>query len=67
MDKFYKSLIDSLDDLMIAMVKQKKLGLDPEVNNALKKVTKTRNDFKRAMNLRLLTQKKQNERPTTKS
>ena len=66
MDRHYQALIDALDDLMIAMCKQKKLGLDPEINNALKQVTKTRRDYKRALNLRLLTQKKLNERQRTK-
>ena len=62
MDKFYQSLIDALDDLMIAMCKNKKLGLDPEINEALKKVTHTRRAYKKALNLRLLTQKKLNEK-----
>ena len=61
MDRHYQALIDALDDLMIAMCKQKKLGLDPEINNALKQVTKTRNDYKRAYNLRLSTQKQLKE------
>jgi len=61
-DKFYQSLIDALDDLMIAMCKNKKLGLDPEINEALKKVTHTRRAYKKALNLRLLTQKKLNEK-----
>lgn len=62
MDRHYKALIDSLDLLMLAMCKQKHLGLDPEINEALKKVTHTRREYKRALNLRLLTQKKFNER-----
>ena len=62
MDKFYQNLIDSLDDLMISLCKQKHIGLDPEVNNALKKVTRTRRDYKRALNLRLLANKKSNDR-----
>lgn len=64
MDKYYQTLIDSLDLLMIAMSKQKKLSLDPEINNAIKKLTRERNAFKRAYNLRLLTQKQMNERAT---
>ena len=45
-----KVLIDSLDNLMIALSKQKHLGLDPEVNNALKDVTKARNKLKKEYN-----------------
>jgi hypothetical protein len=45
--KHYQKLLDNLDDLMIALNKQKHLGLDPEVINALKELTKSRNIFKR--------------------
>lgn len=64
MDMHYQTLINALDDLMIAMCKQKKLGLDPEINEALKKVTHARSRYKKALNLRILTQKKFNERAT---
>lgn len=64
MDQHYQALIDSLDLLMIAMCKQKQLGLDPAVNDALKKVTRVRTQYKKALNLRLLTQKKLNDRAT---
>jgi hypothetical protein len=62
MDKHYQTLIDSIDILMIAMSKQKKLGLDPEVNDAIKKLIHARRAYKKAFNLRLATQKKLNER-----
>lgn len=62
MDKYYQALIDSIDTMMIAMCKQKKLGLDPEINEAVKKLTRARREFKKAFNLRLLTQKKLNEK-----
>jgi hypothetical protein len=58
----YQSLIESIDDLMIALGKQKKLGLDADVLKALLTVTRARGDFKRALNLRMQTQKKLNER-----
>ncbi len=64
MDRHYQALIDALDILMINMSKQKKLGLDPEVNEAIKKITHIRRAYKKALNLRLLTQKKINERAT---
>ena len=45
--KFYKKVLDGLDDLMIALSKQKHLGLDAEVVKALKSLTVARNAFKR--------------------
>lgn len=64
MDKHYQALIHSIDDLMIAMSKQKQLGLDPEVNNAIKKLTRARREYKKAFNLRLSVQKKNEVRLT---
>lgn len=64
MDKHYQKLIDSIDILMMAMCKQRNLGLDPEINDALKKVTHARYAYKKAFNLHLLTKKKLNERAT---
>ncbi len=43
----YKKLLDQLDELMIALKKQKSLGLDAEVMVALKNLTRSRNAFKR--------------------
>ncbi len=47
MDAHYKKLLDQLDNLMIALTKQKGLGLDTEVVVALKDLTRARNAFKR--------------------
>lgn len=47
MEKTCKKVLDQLDDLMIALTKQKKLGLDPAVIIALKNLTRTRNSLKR--------------------
>lgn len=61
MDKHYQALIDGIDNLMIAMCKQRNLGLDPEINEAIKKLTRSRREFKKALNLRLLTKNKMHE------
>lgn len=58
MDKFYQDLIDAVDNLAISMAKQRALGLDPEVLNAWKELTKARNRYKKVLNLKLLTQQK---------
>jgi hypothetical protein len=58
MDKHYAKLINQLDELMIALTKQKHLGLDPEVINALKNLTRARNAFKREYIQTLISKKK---------
>lgn len=54
MEKHYKAIMDSFDNLMIALAKQKALGLDPDVVKSLKDVTKARNAFKRELNQKAL-------------
>jgi hypothetical protein len=55
----HKALLDSVDDLMIILGKEK---LTAEVKTALFKLTKTRNTFVRGLNMRLLVEKKANDR-----
>jgi hypothetical protein len=51
MDNRYKDLLDKVDNLMIALCKQKHLnGFDPVLINALKDITKSRNHYKRQLN-----------------
>ena len=47
--KLYVKLLNDLDSLMLALTKQKYLGLDAEVMIALKNLTKSRNTFKRQL------------------
>jgi hypothetical protein len=47
LDKKYKQMLGEIDNLMIALSKQKMLGLDVEVIIALRNLTKARNTFKR--------------------
>ena len=49
MFKLYLKLLNDLDSLMLALTKQKHLGLDAEVMIALKALTKSRNTFKRQL------------------
>lgn len=53
MDKHYKTLTDTIDTLMVALRKQKNIGLDLEVMRALSKVTKARVEYKKAYNAQL--------------
>lgn len=43
----HKKLLDDLDDLMIALSKQRNLGIQPDVMIALRELTKSRNKFKK--------------------
>lgn len=42
-------LLNQLDNLMLALTKQKKLGIDVDVMVALRNLTKARNDFRREL------------------
>lgn len=53
MDQHYKNLTDTIDTLMLAMHKQKSLGLDLEVMRALAKVTRARIAYKKALNTKI--------------
>ena len=51
MSKHYKDLLDKVDNLMIALCKQKNLiGLEPGIVKALKDITKSRNAYKKQFN-----------------
>lgn len=56
-----KEVLDQLDGLMIALTKQKKLGLDAAVVVALKDLTKTRNALKKDYIKTLQAKEKQQE------